>query len=57
MSLLPGDLIATGSPAGIAVETGAYLTEGDRVRVEIEGIGTVENVVSSSPAAQMENVA
>ena len=40
MTLLPGDVILTGTPAGIGP-----LTIGDRVRVEIEGIGTLENTV------------
>lgn len=56
MTLLPGDVIATGSPAGIAVETGKFLAEGDRVRVEIDGIGSVENVVHAA-GTQMANVA
>lgn len=42
MTLLPGDVILTGTPAGIGP-----LTPGDRVRVEIEGIGALENVVAA----------
>ncbi|QQE63664.1 5-oxo-1,2,5-tricarboxylic-3-penten acid decarboxylase [Leptolyngbya sp. BL0902] len=42
MTLLPGDVILTGTPAGIGP-----LTPGDRVRVEIEGIGALENVVDT----------
>jgi len=38
MTLEPGDLILTGTPAGIGP-----LAPGDRVRVEIAGIGTLEN--------------
>lgn len=38
MTLLPGDVILTGTPEGIAP-----LERGDRVRVKIEGIGTLEN--------------
>lgn len=38
MTLLPGDVILTGTPAGIGP-----LTDGDRVEVEIEGIGTLCN--------------
>jgi 2-keto-4-pentenoate hydratase/2-oxohepta-3-ene-1,7-dioic acid hydratase in catechol pathway len=38
MTLLPGDVILTGTPAGI----GAMLP-GDRVRVEISGVGRLEN--------------
>jgi 2-keto-4-pentenoate hydratase/2-oxohepta-3-ene-1,7-dioic acid hydratase in catechol pathway len=40
MTLLPGDVILTGTPAGIGP-----LTVGDRVRIEIEGIGCLENRV------------
>lgn len=42
MTLLPGDVILTGTPAGIG-----ELQIGDRVRVEIEGIGRLENTVIS----------
>lgn len=41
MTLLPGDLIATGTPAGVS-----KLNEGDIVEVEIEGIGALSNPVS-----------
>jgi 2-keto-4-pentenoate hydratase/2-oxohepta-3-ene-1,7-dioic acid hydratase in catechol pathway len=41
MTLEPGDLILTGTPAGVGP-----LTPGDRVEVEIEGIGTLRNVVA-----------
>lgn len=40
MTLLPGDVILTGTPQGIGP-----LEIGDRVRVEIEGIGSLENPV------------
>jgi len=40
MTLEPGDLIATGTPAGVGP-----LQPGSKVRVEIEGIGTLENTV------------
>lgn len=39
MTLLPGDVILTGTPAGVGL-----LTEGDRFEAEIEGIGTLANV-------------
>ncbi len=47
LSLWPGDIIATGSPPGTALETGKYLQEGDTIRVEIEAIGILENPVGS----------
>jgi 2-keto-4-pentenoate hydratase/2-oxohepta-3-ene-1,7-dioic acid hydratase in catechol pathway len=40
MTLLPGDLVATGTPAGVGA-----LAEGDVVEVEVEGIGTLRNPV------------
>jgi 2-keto-4-pentenoate hydratase/2-oxohepta-3-ene-1,7-dioic acid hydratase in catechol pathway len=40
MTLLPGDVIATGTPAGIGA-----LTPGDRFTVKIEGIGELSNPV------------
>lgn len=47
ITLLPGDVIATGTPAGVGMATDPprWLRRGDRVRVEIEGIGTLENPV------------
>jgi 2-keto-4-pentenoate hydratase/2-oxohepta-3-ene-1,7-dioic acid hydratase in catechol pathway len=41
MTLLPGDVVLTGTPEGVG-----ELHVGDRVRVEIEGIGSLENVVT-----------
>lgn len=46
MTLLPGDLIATGTPAGVS-----RLSDGDVVEVEIEGIGVLRNSVRSGAAA------
>jgi 2-keto-4-pentenoate hydratase/2-oxohepta-3-ene-1,7-dioic acid hydratase in catechol pathway len=45
MTLLPGDVILTGTPAGVGP-----LQVGDRVRVEIEGIGSLENFVVTKPS-------
>lgn len=47
MTLFPGDIISTGSPAGVAffMHPPQFLQPGDRVRCEIEGIGAIENVV------------
>jgi 2-keto-4-pentenoate hydratase/2-oxohepta-3-ene-1,7-dioic acid hydratase in catechol pathway len=41
MTLFPGDVILTGTPAGVGP-----LAAGDTVEVEIEGIGTLRNVVA-----------
>jgi len=47
VTLLPGDVIATGTPAGVGIgfKPPKYLVGGDRVRCEIEGIGQLENPV------------
>ena len=45
MTLEPGDLIFTGTPGGVgaAMSPRRFLKAGDRVRVEIEGLGAIEN--------------
>ena len=52
-TLEPGDMIFTGTPAGIghAMKPPAYLKVGDRVRVAVEGLGEIENVVVAEPEA------
>jgi 2-keto-4-pentenoate hydratase/2-oxohepta-3-ene-1,7-dioic acid hydratase in catechol pathway len=47
ITLEPGDLIVTGTPAGVGVfrEPPVFLEPGDRARCEIEGIGWVENPI------------
>jgi 2-keto-4-pentenoate hydratase/2-oxohepta-3-ene-1,7-dioic acid hydratase in catechol pathway len=45
MTLMPGDIIATGTPAGIGAPTGNFLRVGDVVRAEIEGLGVIENTI------------
>lgn len=47
VTLQPGDLIATGTPAGVGVfrDPPVFLEPGDRVRCEIDGIGAVENPI------------
>jgi 2-keto-4-pentenoate hydratase/2-oxohepta-3-ene-1,7-dioic acid hydratase in catechol pathway len=44
-TLMPGDILATGTPAGIGAPTGDFLKVGDVVRAEIEGLGALENTV------------
>ena len=47
ITLYPGDLIATGTPVGVGIgfKPPKYLKAGDVVRVEIDGIGRLENPV------------
>jgi acylpyruvate hydrolase len=47
MTLLPGDIIATGTPAGVGVAQGRFLKDGDTVEVEVDGLGTLANRVRS----------
>jgi 2-keto-4-pentenoate hydratase/2-oxohepta-3-ene-1,7-dioic acid hydratase in catechol pathway len=47
ITLYPGDIIATGTPVGVGIgfKPPKYLKPGDVVRVEIDGIGVLENPV------------
>jgi 2-keto-4-pentenoate hydratase/2-oxohepta-3-ene-1,7-dioic acid hydratase in catechol pathway len=51
MTLEPGDLIATGTPAGVgaAMQPPQFVKVGDVMRVEIDGIGHIENLVIAEP--------
>ena len=42
-TLEPGDVVATGTPSGVGMASDRYLVPGDLVRVEIGGIGAIEN--------------
>ena len=45
ITLYPGDIIATGTPAGVGMgfSPPKYLHAGDVVRIEVDGIGSIEN--------------
>jgi hypothetical protein len=45
MTLLPGDVLATGTPAGVGIAQGQFLRDGDVVKVEITGLGGIEHIV------------
>jgi 2-keto-4-pentenoate hydratase/2-oxohepta-3-ene-1,7-dioic acid hydratase in catechol pathway len=45
MTLLPGDVILTGTPAGVG-----QLTAGDQVSVTVEGVGTLSTTIASAEA-------
>jgi 2-keto-4-pentenoate hydratase/2-oxohepta-3-ene-1,7-dioic acid hydratase in catechol pathway len=49
LAVRPGDLIWTGTPAGVAWEGDSYLEPGDVVEASIEGIGTLCNRVGPRP--------
>jgi acylpyruvate hydrolase len=48
ITLEPGDLILTGTPPGVgqAMDPPRFLAGGDRVRIEIEGLGAIEHAIS-----------
>lgn len=50
LTLQPGDLILTGTPAGVGMARREFLKPGDVVTVEIEKIGRLETRIRSSPA-------
>lgn len=45
-TLEPGDVLLTGTPAGVGIETGVFLKEDDVIRVEIAELGHIENRVA-----------
>jgi 2-keto-4-pentenoate hydratase/2-oxohepta-3-ene-1,7-dioic acid hydratase in catechol pathway len=49
MTLEPGDVIATGTPAGVAMATGKFLQPGDCLECTIEKLGTLTNTLSQKP--------
>ena len=48
-TLEPGDVISTGTPSGVGFPQKNWLVAGDVVRIEIEGIGVIENQVIAEP--------
>jgi 2-keto-4-pentenoate hydratase/2-oxohepta-3-ene-1,7-dioic acid hydratase in catechol pathway len=56
MTLEPGDVIYTGTPGGVGgtMKPPQYLKAGDRVRVEIDGIGVIDNTISDEVPADVD---
>ncbi|MGD9600769.1 MAG: fumarylacetoacetate hydrolase family protein [Gammaproteobacteria bacterium] len=52
-TLEPGDVVLTGTPSGVGIgfKPARYLKVGDRVRIEIEKLGHIENEVIAEPAS------
>jgi acylpyruvate hydrolase len=48
MTLVPGDVIATGTPAGVGASRGRFLADRDTVEVEVDGLGAVSNLVRAA---------
>jgi 2-keto-4-pentenoate hydratase/2-oxohepta-3-ene-1,7-dioic acid hydratase in catechol pathway len=46
-TLLPGDVIATGTPEGVGAALGTFLKAGDRLEAEVERIGVLANRVTA----------
>jgi 2-keto-4-pentenoate hydratase/2-oxohepta-3-ene-1,7-dioic acid hydratase in catechol pathway len=49
MTLEPGDIISTGTPAGVGLATGNFLKAGDVMEGTIEGLGTLANPLGPRP--------
>jgi 2-keto-4-pentenoate hydratase/2-oxohepta-3-ene-1,7-dioic acid hydratase in catechol pathway len=49
MTLEPADIIATGTPEGVAMATGNFLKAGDKIECTIEKIGTLTNTLGPKP--------
>jgi 2-keto-4-pentenoate hydratase/2-oxohepta-3-ene-1,7-dioic acid hydratase in catechol pathway len=47
LALKPGDVIATGTPAGVGIgfDPPRYLARGDQVTIEIDGLGRLSNAI------------
>lgn len=54
MTLKPGDVIVTGTPSGVGVkrEPQLFMKDGDRIEVEVAGIGRLENTVGAERLAR-----
>ncbi len=52
ITLLPGTIIATGTPEGVgmAMTPTGFMKAGDTVRIEVEGLGVLENPVVAEPS-------
>jgi 2-keto-4-pentenoate hydratase/2-oxohepta-3-ene-1,7-dioic acid hydratase in catechol pathway len=48
-TLEPGDVVSTGTPAGVGVVTGTFLRPGDEVEVRVEGVAPLVNRVAAAP--------
>jgi 2-keto-4-pentenoate hydratase/2-oxohepta-3-ene-1,7-dioic acid hydratase in catechol pathway len=47
VTLQPGDVIATGTPAGVGMPRGEFLKPGDEVRIEVGGCGQLVNTMTA----------
>lgn len=49
-TLAPGDIIMTGTPAGVGAATGTFLTDGDTMTASVQGIGELTTPVRADTA-------
>jgi 2-keto-4-pentenoate hydratase/2-oxohepta-3-ene-1,7-dioic acid hydratase in catechol pathway len=49
MTLLPGDVICSGTPQGVGMGRGRFLKIGDKLRFGIDGLGEQEQTVVATP--------
>jgi 2-keto-4-pentenoate hydratase/2-oxohepta-3-ene-1,7-dioic acid hydratase in catechol pathway len=47
LTLAPGDVVLTGTPAGVGSARGRFLQPGDRVRIWVEGVGELTNTFTA----------
>jgi 2-keto-4-pentenoate hydratase/2-oxohepta-3-ene-1,7-dioic acid hydratase in catechol pathway len=52
VTLEPGDVISTGTPSGVGAGRGLQLAHGDVVRVAIDGLGEISNLVKDADRSQ-----
>jgi 2-keto-4-pentenoate hydratase/2-oxohepta-3-ene-1,7-dioic acid hydratase in catechol pathway len=48
ITLVPGDIVATGTPAGVGASKNRFLRAGDTVEVEVDGLGVLSNPVRAA---------
>lgn len=46
VELFPGDVLLTGTPAGVGMEKGVFLARGDVLKVWIDGLGELETIIA-----------
>src|SRR5580658_3862473 len=54
VTLYPGDVILSGTPAGVGMPHNQFIEPGDEIEVWIENIGTLKNVFSAHDAARQD---
>jgi 2-keto-4-pentenoate hydratase/2-oxohepta-3-ene-1,7-dioic acid hydratase in catechol pathway len=51
-TLLPGDIVSTGTPAGVGHAEGRYLQPGDAIVIRVTGVGELANTVVAPPGVR-----